>query len=227
MELVNGITLEKSWDNMNKEDRIAVCHQLRHMVDAWRNLKQDVKSPFIGKPISPRSKEDKVYFGSGLYSWCVCLQSSWLKVFDFPCRPHWRTAAFRCRLRFQSRKTPGPFPNLSAFHDYLSTDFGLSKDLGAHAPHEFRHHFPDQDSIVFAHADLHPSNILVSTGPNPRVVSIVDWHQSGWYPAYWEYCKARWTSRVGGEWEAEYLPMFLDQHDCYDYFDYFCLCRGV
>ena len=68
MELVNGITLEKSWDNMNKEDRIAVCHQLRHMVDAWRNLKQDVKSPFVGKPISPHSKENKVYFGSGLYS---------------------------------------------------------------------------------------------------------------------------------------------------------------
>jgi hypothetical protein len=68
MELVNGITLGKSWDNMNKEDRIAVCHQLRHMVDAWRNLKQDVKSPFVGKPISPHSKENKVYFGSGLYS---------------------------------------------------------------------------------------------------------------------------------------------------------------
>jgi aminoglycoside phosphotransferase len=34
MELVNGITLEKSWDNTNKEDRIAVCHQLRRMVDA-------------------------------------------------------------------------------------------------------------------------------------------------------------------------------------------------
>lgn len=124
-------------------------------------------------------------------------------------------------------KPPGLFPNVSAFHDYFSTDFGLSKDLGVHPPHEFRHHLPDQDSIVFTHADLHPSNILVSTGRNPRVVSIVDWHQSGWYPAYWEYCKARWTSRIGGEWKAEYLPMFLDRHDCYDYFDYFCLCRGV
>ena len=68
MELVNGITLEKSWENMNKEDKIAICHQLRRMVDAWRNLKQDVKSPFVDKPISPLSKEDKVYFGSGLCS---------------------------------------------------------------------------------------------------------------------------------------------------------------
>lgn len=151
-----------------------------------------------------------------------------MKVFDLPYRPHWRTAAFRCHLRFQFRKNSWTFSQCISFSRLsLSADFGLSKDLGVHPPHESRHHLPDQDSIVFTHADLHPSNILVSTGRNPRVVSIVDWHQSGWYPAYWEYCKARWTSRIGGEWKAEYLPMFLDRHDCYDYFDYFCLCRGV
>jgi hypothetical protein len=68
MELVNGTTLEKSWDNMKKEDRMAVCHQLRHMVDAWRNLKQNAKSPFVGKPISLRSKENKACFGHVLCS---------------------------------------------------------------------------------------------------------------------------------------------------------------
>jgi len=120
-------------------------------------------------------------------------------------------------------KTPGPCQNVSAFHDYFTTHFGLSKDFGVQPPHRFRHHLPDQDSIVFTHADLHPSNILVSVGPNPRIVSTIDWHQSGWYPAYWEYCKARSTARVGEEWEAQYLPMFLDRHDDY-YFNYFCSC---
>ncbi|RYO41193.1 hypothetical protein AA0111_g1424 [Alternaria arborescens] len=82
MELVNGITLEKSWDNTNKEDRIAVCHQLRRMVDAWRNLKQDVKSPFVGH-IGGQPLSDVIFDSSFV-------------------------------------KPPGPFPNVSAFHDYFS-----------------------------------------------------------------------------------------------------------
>ena len=120
-------------------------------------------------------------------------------------------------------ETPGPFQDVSAFHDYFTTHFGLSKDFGVQPPHRFRHHLPDQESIVFTHADLHPSNILVSVGPNPRILSIIDWHQSGWYPAYGEYCKARSTARVGEEWGAQYLPMFLDRHDDY-YFNCFCSC---
>jgi thiamine kinase-like enzyme len=53
---------------------------------------------------------------------------------------------------------------------------------------------PD-DPINFTHGDLHRSNILVTPaadGPS-RVMAIVDWHQCGWYPAYWEYCNARRT----------------------------------
>jgi len=128
---------------------------------------------------------------------------------------------------YNNGRATGPFQSVPQFHDYFTTAYGPNRDGHDKTPHEFRHHFPDQDPIVFTHADLHPSNILVSAGPNPRVLAIVDWHQSGWYPAYWEYCKARWTSRIGGEWETEYLPLFLEARDCYDYFDYFCLCRGV
>lgn len=72
--------------------------------------------------------------------------------------------------------------------------------------------------IVFTHNDLCPPNIMVSHGPNPRVVAILDCGQSGWYPSYREYCKAQ---RVGAiseefdcelqqEWHINYLPRVID-----------------
>lgn len=75
--------------------------------------------------------------------------------------------------------------------------------------------------IVFTHNDLCPPIILLSQGRNPTVVAIVDRGQSGWYPEYWEYCKAR---RVGviddnldlklqEDWHTRYLPLVIDPVD--------------
>lgn len=49
MELVDGITLERSWETMVEGDRLAICQQLRHMIDAWRSLKNGYAPPFIGE----------------------------------------------------------------------------------------------------------------------------------------------------------------------------------
>jgi aminoglycoside phosphotransferase (APT) family kinase protein len=35
--------------------------------------------------------------------------------------------------------------------------------------------------LVFTHGDLVPRNILVQDG---HVTGVIDWGQSGWYPAY-------------------------------------------
>lgn len=89
---------------------------------------------------------------------------------------------------------------------------------------------PDNVSINFTHSDLHPSNILITlAGEGPaRILALIDFEQSGWYPAYWEYCKARWTAEIGGEWETMYLPRILERHDdAYKHWDYFCLSLGV
>ncbi|RAL15836.1 uncharacterized protein BO97DRAFT_468007 [Aspergillus homomorphus CBS 101889] len=43
--------------------------------------------------------------------------------------------------------------------------------------------------LSLTHADLNRRNIMVPSTSPVRVV-IVDWQQSGWYPDYWEYCKA-------------------------------------
>ena len=49
----------------------------------------------------------------------------------------------------------------------------------------------DEIPIVFTHGDLLAPNTILTPGPNPKVAAIIDWGQAGWYPAYWEYCKAR------------------------------------
>lgn len=87
----------------------------------------------------------------------------------------------------------------------------------------------DDVSITFTHGDLHRSNIIVSPEGEGalRVLAIIDWHQSGWFPAYWESCKARWTARIGEEWVVEYLPRILKPCVQYDYWDFFVLRIGV
>ncbi|ENH71985.1 hypothetical protein FOC1_g10001832 [Fusarium oxysporum f. sp. cubense race 1] len=91
------------------------------------------------------------------------------------------------------RPRAGPFSSVKEFHDWFSF---LFKRLAA---------------IVFTHADLHQSNIMVSEGWPCRVVAIIDWHQSGWYPDYWEFYKAEYTNHWESEWVQEYIQMFLKE----------------
>ncbi|KAJ5573731.1 phosphotransferase family protein [Penicillium hispanicum] len=93
-----------------------------------------------------------------------------------------------------------------------------------------------QAPIVFTHNDLLPPNIMVSKGPNPKVTALIDWTQSGWYPAYWEYCKA---FRVGvnrryfpaaftEEWHSQ-LHLILERVEdtIYHPWLYFVISRGI
>ncbi|KAK7403968.1 hypothetical protein QQX98_010245 [Neonectria punicea] len=134
---------------------------------------------------------------------------------------------------FTSSNSPkaGPFQDVAEFHDWFTSTIGPRENWGKIGRHPYRSLLPDDVPVVFTHADLHPSNIIISPGPAPRVVAVVDWEQAGWYPAYWEYCKARWTSKMDQqeEWDERYLPMFVDRWEdaVYDNWDYFVLCRGV
>lgn len=92
--------------------------------------------------------------------------------------------------------------------------------------------------VVFTHADLVPPNILLSPGPNPVVAAVLDWGQAGWYPAYWEYCKARRVrpnpeysdEELDEEWNTKYLPTILDPVDdetVYHPWLWFVLSKGI
>lgn len=49
VELIEGVRLEKSWEGLVEEDRLAVCGRLKCIVDAWRGLECDSEAAFIGK----------------------------------------------------------------------------------------------------------------------------------------------------------------------------------
>lgn len=64
---------------------------------------------------------------------------------------------------------------------------------------------------VFTHADLNPFNILIR---GDRVVGLVDWEISGWYPNYWEYTSAWLGSATRTGWRKcidEFLEPFPDE----------------
>ncbi|KAK8106822.1 uncharacterized protein PG998_008835, partial [Apiospora kogelbergensis] len=110
----------------------------------------------------------------------------------------------------------GPFSSVAEFHDWLS--WMLVKDKGQHwpgidpkdIPDPYRQGLPDDSPVVFTRADLHPSNIMVSAEYPHRIVAIIDWQQSGWYPDYWGLCKAEYTAEPRSKWVTEYIPRFVD-----------------
>lgn len=102
--------------------------------------------------------------------------------------------------------------------------------------------------VLFTHNDLVGVNIMLSFGSKPRVSGVIDWGQSGWYPAYWEYCKARgvgfahplFCGELVDEWHERYLPLIVDAedeekiwyafrwfvYDCLEFFTWRCdICR--
>ncbi|KAB8229890.1 kinase-like protein [Aspergillus alliaceus] len=86
----------------------------------------------------------------------------------------------------------------------------------------YRIKISEEVPIIFTHDDFVPPNILLSPGPNPGMAAIIDWGQAGWYPAYWEYCKARRRTK--------YLPMILhpvDEEAIYHPWLHFVLSKGI
>ena len=108
----------------------------------------------------------------------------------------------------------GPFKTIQEFH------FWLRRDL---KPEDLKEREKDQDwydvlemmnlqdgpwsDLSFSHCDLSPTNILIREG---KVVGIIDWEFSGWYPSYWEYTSAWFGSVMNTEWQG-LLDKFLDR----------------
>jgi hypothetical protein len=73
---------------------------------------------------------------------------------------------------------PGLFSSVPSFHPAHPIFHVLTPTTPPPAP--------SSSPIKSTHCDLHPTDILVSplgTGP-ARIVAIIDWHQSGWFPEY-------------------------------------------
>ena len=206
MELVKGVTLEKKWESLSEQEREIICDQLRVMSLSLRNLQQDPKDQFVGEWLSRLNPQPN--FQTNCFQGHINRQP----LLDI---------VFTCN----TKPSAGPFASVKEFHDWLSYLTKRGKEMHwpdpSQIPDPCRHLLPDNSPITFTHADLHPSNIIVSTDNPCRVVAIIDWHQSGWYPDYWEYCKAVFTAEPDGEWEIKYIPRFLEVAECYDAWSYY------
>jgi hypothetical protein len=86
---------------------------------------------------------------------------------------------------------------------------------------------PDTGEIKFTHADLDRLNIIIPS-VNPGCVVIVDWQQSGWYPDYWEYCKALYTCWYEDEWRKDFIDKFLEPRmDVFYVWAEYCTATGA
>ncbi|KAF2873990.1 phosphotransferase family protein [Massariosphaeria phaeospora] len=119
-----------------------------------------------------------------------------------------------------------PFPARSVFHDWLSWLWRRHVPDPQSIEDWWRDLLPDNGPIVFTHGDLRPANIIVTATTPAKVVAILDWEQAGWYPDYWEYCKARYTASYGGEWHG-HIDQFLEPHTVpLEAFDFYTCTLG-
>ncbi|KAI1430282.1 kinase-like domain-containing protein [Xylaria sp. FL1777] len=108
----------------------------------------------------------------------------------------------------------GPFKTMQDFHFWLRHDL-KPEDI------ENRERDQDWDDLIemmrlqdgpwppptFAHGDLNPFNVLVRDG---KVVGLIDWEFSGWYPHYWEYMAALCGNVTRKEWQGT-IDKILDR----------------
>ena len=105
----------------------------------------------------------------------------------------------------------GPFDMEHQFHDHVAAT--LRPEIPDERRKFLRNMMKDNHSIVFSHGDMHAHNILIQDG---HVVGILDWEMAGWYPEYWEWCKALWAENWEMEGWCTSLKEFLRPYD-YEY----------
>lgn len=110
----------------------------------------------------------------------------------------------------EDRPGSGPFATIKQFHDWFSRLPWLPFPNHESFQDPWRASLPDTGETKLTHGDLHRGNIIVSSTGPPRVLAVVDWAHCGWYPDYWEYCKAAYTSSYKGEWRNRWVPMFIE-----------------
>ncbi|KAI0074720.1 kinase-like protein, partial [Panus rudis PR-1116 ss-1] len=117
-------------------------------------------------------------------------------------------------VRRDERVSTSPIYSEAAFNDFL-----LSSP-SSHAAQGYidwlRSMLRVDHCIVFTHADLHPRNVMVTSGPDGGVElsGIIDWESSGYYPEYWEHLKAMNTRSIKdtSDW-WDYLPPSILGYD--------------
>jgi hypothetical protein len=68
------------------------------------------------------------------------------------------------------------------------------------------------------------------TNGTSKVARLIDWHESGWYPAPWEFYETRYTEKAPArgidKWEIDFILEFLDSHRGFISFERFTMSLG-
>ncbi|KAF1996786.1 phosphotransferase enzyme family protein [Amniculicola lignicola CBS 123094] len=119
------------------------------------------------------------------------------------------------------------FPTRASFQDWLSWLWRRHDPDPQSIEDPWREILSDRGPIVFTHGDLRPTNIIVTTTSPTRLVSVIDWEQAGWYPDYWESCKARYTAAPDGEWWG-WIDHFVTPNEAaYESFSFYVGALGL
>lgn len=180
MEWIDGEPIRTGWENRSQSERKRLLEQLRDYIDIFRNLPHPLRSlpGAVG---------------------AVDMQ----QAFDF------RT--FKGELGF------GPFAKEADFNNFLR--FGVQLDYDILHKGKSWISSPDVDElqklvkmqdqetrkICFTHGDLNGWSIIVKKG---KIVALIDFETSGFFPEYWEYTTAIATNRRHEVWKKE-IPNFL------------------
>jgi Phosphotransferase enzyme family len=107
---------------------------------------------------------------------------------------------------FANRSKYGPFETESSFKS------GLVRALRSHINStnkqwvelvtRFVRALPQKHRIVLTHGNLLPHNIIMQ---GPKIVALVNWELSGFYPEYWEYVKSYFYRDWESPWFSEGL----------------------
>lgn len=111
----------------------------------------------------------------------------------------------KCRSCRTKDTTCGPFPDLTSFHEYIISNVGPEdrpryRELCAKS-----HGKPHR--VVLTHGDATARNILIDESTK-RLTGLIDWENVGWFPEYWDYTNAYWSSYAMRPYEME---GFLDR----------------
>jgi serine/threonine protein kinase len=207
MEYIPGQSLESLWDELGSAGRARVAKHLNAQFAALRSI---VPGREVGDGsnihYSKKDKKDKKKNGN-------CNSST---------RPYYGRLGRRpyndIFLGSSTLLLPcGPFTTEAHLNDafyqrYASLHADLAPGRGAFYrdrvfPQVLTNHPP-----VFTHGDLQAKNILVREADGLPVV--IDWECAAWYPSYWEYTNALWTSRRwADEWWVFVGEVLKDEDD--------------
>ncbi|EGY18663.1 uncharacterized protein VDAG_09189 [Verticillium dahliae VdLs.17] len=106
-----------------------------------------------------------------------------------------------------------PIFNVKQFEDFIFAGSETASPLYTNLLRSLMPSLPA--TCVFSHGDLRPANIMVCQREDGswRIVGIIDWESSGFYPEYWDCVKAtnNLTPREQVDWYS-FLPDQISPH---------------